>query len=195
MSRLTIPLFPLHTVLFPGGALELRVFEARYLDMVTECMKHDAGFGICLIREGDEVGKAATPYDVGTLVRISYFNRRSDGLLGITVNGERRFRIVDTEVLPNQLRRAEVELLPAEGDCALPQAYCSMAEPLRQILEQLGYPYAKLERRYDDAVWLGARLAELLPLKLELKQYLLQMDDPLARLERLRAVLDSGEYP
>lgn len=194
MSRLTIPLFPLHTVLFPGGALGLRVFEARYLDMITECMKHDGGFGVCLIREGDEVGQAAVPYEVGTLVRISYFDRRADGLLGITVNGERRFRIVDSEVLPNQLRRAEVELLAPEGDCALPEAYCSMVETLQQILEQLGYPYAKLERRYDDATWLGARLAELLPLKLELKQYLLQMDDPLARLERLRAVLDSGDY-
>lgn len=194
MSRLTIPLFPLHTVLFPGGALALRVFEARYLDMITECMKHDCGFGVCLIREGDEVGQAATPYEVGTLVRISYFDRRADGLLGITVNGERRFRIVDSVVLPNQLRRGEVELLPPEGDCTLPEAYRSMAEPLQQILEQLDYPYAKLERRYDDAVWLGARLAELLPLRLELKQYLLQMDDPLARLERLRAVLDSGDY-
>ena len=194
MSRLTLPLFPLHTVLFPGGALAVRLFEARYLDMITECMKHDCGFGVCLIREGDEVGQAAIPYEVGTLVRISYFDRRADGLLGITVSGERRFRIVDSEVLPNHLRRGEVELLSPESDCALPEVYRSMVEPLQQILEQLGYPYAKLERRYDDAAWLGARLAELLPLKLELKQYLLQMDDPLARLERLRAVLDSGDY-
>lgn len=194
MSRLSLPLFPLHTVLFPGGALPLRVFEARYLDMVTDCMKHERGFGVCLIREGSEVGDAASTYDVGTLVSISYFEHRPDGLLGITVNGEQRFRILEQSVRSNQLIHAEVELLPAESACPVPEHCQELAGLLQQILEELAYPYAKLPRHYDDAGWVGARLTELLPLKLEFKQYLLQMDDPRERLERLRAMLESGNY-
>lgn len=194
MSRLNIPLFPLRTVLFPGGALPLRVFEARYLDMLTDCMKRECGFGVCLIREGSEVGEAASTYDIGTLVSISYFDRRPDGLLGITVLGEQRFRIIEQTVSPDQLITAEVELLPAEAQSAVPEHCQELAALLEQILEQLDYPYAKLPRRYDDAGWIGARLTELLPLKLEFKQYLLQLDDPHERLERLRAMLESGNY-
>ncbi len=194
MSRLTIPLFPLHTVLFPGGVLPLRIFEPRYLDMVSECMRRDSGFGVCLIREGREVGEAALTYDVGTLVSISYFDRRPDGLLGITADGKARFRILSSEVLPNQLIRAEVELLAVEAPTPLPAEAWPLQELLRNILDQLDFPYAKLERRFDDACWVGARLAELLPFKLTAKQYLLQMDDPLERLERLRAMLDSNDY-
>lgn len=194
MDRLTVPLFPLHTVLFPGGVLALRIFEARYLDMVSECMKQGSGFGVSLIREGKEVGEAASAYDVGTLVGISWFERRDDGLLGITVTGQKRFRILDTEVGPNQLVHAEVELLPPEPPRPVPEGYRPLAQLLENILEQLDFPYARLERRYDDAVWLGARLTEFLPLKLEIKQYLLQLDDPLARLERLQAIMDNGDY-
>lgn len=194
MRRLNIPLFPLHTVLFPGGVLPLRIFEPRYLDMVSDCLRQDSGFGICLIREGKEIGAAASTYEVGTLARISWFDRRDDGLLGINVSGEQRFRILTSEVESNQLVRAEVELLAAEPPCAVPEDYRHLAQLLQSILDQLDFPYAKLPRRYDDAAWLGARLTELLPLKLELKQYLLQLDDPLARLERLRAVMENGDF-
>lgn len=194
MRRLNIPLFPLHTVLFPGGVLPLRIFEPRYLDMVSDCLRQDSGFGVCLIREGREIGAAASTYEVGTLARISWFDRRDDGLLGINVSGEQRFRILASEVQSNQLIRAEVELLAPELSCAVPEDYQHLAQLLRGILDQLDFPYAKLPRRYADAAWLGARLTELLPLKLELKQYLLQLDDPLARLERLSAVMESGDF-
>lgn len=194
MRRLNIPLFPLHTVLFPGGVLPLRIFEPRYLDMVSDCLRQDSGFGICLIREGKEIGVAASTYEVGTLARISWFDRRDDGLLGINVSGEQRFRILTSEVQPNQLVRAEVELLAAEPPCVVPEDYRHLAQLLQGILDQLDFPYAKLPRHYDDAAWLGARLTELLPLKLELKQYLLQLDDALARLERLRAVMENGDF-
>ncbi|WP_455218077.1 LON peptidase substrate-binding domain-containing protein, partial [Kaarinaea lacus] len=98
MSTLTIPIFPLHAVLFPGGTLPLRIFEPRYLEMVSTCMKENKGFGVCLIREGSEVGKAANTYDTGTLSEICYFNQQSDGLLGITAKGVQRFKIVSSEV-------------------------------------------------------------------------------------------------
>jgi Lon protease-like protein len=193
MSQLTIPLFPLHTVLFPGGTLPLRIFEPRYLDMVSNCMKAGTGFGVCLIREGSEVGKAASTYETGTLSEIAYFNRQPDGLLGITARGQQRFHIFSTEVLPNQLTMAEVELLDNETSSDLPQKFADAAETLRSLLEQLGQPFIKLEKHYQDASWVGSRLAELLPIRLEQKQYFLQLDDPIQRLERLVTLLNDLE--
>lgn len=190
MTRKTIPIFPLHSVLFPGGPLALRIFEARYLDMVSRCLRDESGFGVALIREGDEVGKAAEVYDVGTLGQISYWEQRKDGLLGITVTGEQRFRIIESDVQENQLRIANVELLPNSGATPLPEQYRHMAGLLERVLDELGHPYITLTRDYDNADWVGARLVEVLPLELEQKQRLLQEDDPLVRLERLNATLE-----
>lgn len=194
MERLTIPLFPLHTVLFPGGPLALRIFEPRYLDMVSRSLKDDQPFGICLIEEGAETGSAAHTFDVGTLVRITYWNRRRDGLLGVTVLGERRFRIVSRQTRPDQLIMAEVELLAEDPECTMPEEYAALAELLRGILEQLDHPYRNLPRRYRDAGWVSSRLVELMPLELLQKQRLLQMDDPIERLQRLKGILDSGKF-
>jgi Lon protease-like protein len=193
MTTLTIPLFPLHAVLFPEGTLPLRIFEPRYLDMVSRCMKQGSGFGVCLIREGSEVGKAADTFTTGTLVEIVYFNQQPDGLLGITAQGRQRFEILSKEVQPNQLTLAEVRLLENEAPCPLPKQHAAAVEILRGLLEQLGYPFIKMEKRYDDASWVSARLAELLPIRLEQKQYFLQLDDPIQRLERICALLDDLE--
>lgn len=190
MDKLIIPLFPLHAVLFPGGTLPLRIFEPRYLDMVSDCMKNQKGFGVCLIREGSEVGKAADTYEVGTLSDISYFNQQADGLLGITAQGRQRFRIISQQVQANQLTLAEVILLENENSVTLPKQYARIADTLRKLLEQLDYPFIKMEKRYDDASWVSSRLAELLPIRLEQKQYFLQLDDQLQRLERLAALMD-----
>lgn len=178
----TIPIFPLHSVLFPGGPLALRIFEARYLDMVSACLRDESGFGVALIREGEEVGSAAEVYELGTLGDISYWEQRRDGLLGITVTGQQRFRIIDSEVAPNQLRIAEVELLPNPAPVPLPEKYQNLAKLLERILGELGHPYITLKRELDNAEWVGARLAELLPLELEQKQRLLLEDDALQRL-------------
>jgi Lon protease-like protein len=190
MSKIIIPLFPLHAVLFPGGTLPLRIFEPRYLDMVSDCMKQQKGFGVCLIREGSEVGKAADTYEIGTLSEISYFNKQPDGLLGITAHGQQRFKILSQEVQANQLTLAEVTLLENEPSCPLPEQFTATANILRKLLEQLGYPFIKMEQKYNDASWVSSRLAELLPIRLEQKQYFLQLDDPIQRLERLMALLD-----
>ncbi len=188
-GTLRLPLFPLHSVLFPDGPLPLRIFETRYLDMVSQCLKADCGIGVCLIRSGSEVGKAADTYEVGTLSRIAYWDRRPDGLLGVTVRGEQRFRIRSREVQPNQLIMAQVQLLPNEPQRPLPETFRALASLLEGMLGQLGHPYTTLHKRYDDAGWVGARLAELLPLALAQKQYLLQLNDPVQRLERLAAML------
>ncbi len=191
MTDLVIPLLPLNTVLFPEGPLPLRIFEPRYTDMVSDCLRNGSGFGISLIRSGNEVGEAAKTYEVGTLVAITDWHQRHDGLLGITVTGEQRFRIHSTQVHANQLTEATVELIANEARTELPVEYLPIADFLRQLIKQLPHLYAPLNLKYSDATWVGCRLAELLPLSLAQKQYLLQLNEPIQRLERMRHLMDS----
>jgi len=184
-----IPIFPLHTVLYPGGALPLRIFEPRYLDMVGECLRNDTGFGVCLISEGKETGEAAESFETGTFGTISYWQQLPDGLLGITVRGEQRIQMISHEITSDRLCMAEVEMLPAEPQVVLPGRFQDMAEMVRSMLEQIGHPYTTLPKHFDDATWVGYRMAELLPVSLVQKQYFLQLTDPLERLERLRIIL------
>ncbi|MEW5756251.1 MAG: LON peptidase substrate-binding domain-containing protein [Pseudomonadota bacterium] len=194
MSEQTIPLFPLHTVLFPGGALPLRVFEPRYLDMISSCMRNGSHFGVILISEGSEVGKAAKTYPVGTLGEITYFQQLKDGCLGITVRGVQRFNVRHSEVQPNELTVATVELIPQEARHPLPACYARMQNLLEEIFNQLGQPFTSLPKDYDDACWVSSRLAELLPISLMQKQALLQLDDPLHRLQKLDELLAKLDY-
>ncbi len=184
-----IPLFPLNTVLYPGGPLQLRIFEPRYLELVSDCLRHGNGFGVCLIRTGAEVGPAPVPRDVGTLGRISDWEQRRDGLLGITVIGERRFRLRELQTLPSQLLLGEVEYLEQPARTALPERFQPLTELLRRIVEQLDGPYDSLPTAYDEAGWVSYRLAEILPLPLAAKQELLEQDDPLGRLERIERLI------
>lgn len=181
-----IPLFPLNTVLFPGGPLPLRIFEARYIDMIGERVQNDAPFGVLLIQEGKEVGPAST-YDVGTLARVIDWYQGSDGLLGVTAIGEQRFRLLSAERQPDGLNIGEVELLPFEEALPLPDKYNGMVEILAGVLDDLGRLYESLERNYDDVGWVTYRFVEILPLELERKQRCLENSDPG---ERLRLVID-----
>lgn len=181
-----IPLFPLHTVLFPEGLLPLRIFEPRYVDMVSACLRNGSPFGVCLIKEGREVGEAAQVQPVGTLARIVDWEQLPDGLLGITVKGEERFRVVGSRIQGDHLRIGEIETLPAVPQAALDAEYRSLAELLSRILDELGEPYTSMPRAPERADWVGARLSELLPLSLDIKQRLLELDDPYQRLALLR---------
>jgi uncharacterized protein len=193
MARMRLPLFPLNNVLFPGGVLPLRIFEPRYLEMISTCMKEGTGFGIALILSGSEVGEAAKTYDIGSYVRIIDWTLRDDGLLGISVQSEGRFRILASEVRPNQLIHADVELMEEQHPKTLPPQYSAAVDLLRDIINKVGGHYAELEPQYDDLLWVSGRLAELLPIENLQKQHLLQMDDPLQRLERLCAMWDCME--
>jgi len=189
-----IPIFPLHTVLYPGGALALRIFEPRYLSMVGKCLKEETGFGICLISEGKETDAQAESFEYGTLGNISYWQQLPEGLLGITVRGQQRFRILSKQIDTNKLCIAEVEMLPNEHSQPLPARYQQLAAMAEEMLTQIGHPYTTLPKFYDDASWVGYRLAELLPIALVQKQHFLQLTDPIERLERLAAIISEMDH-
>ncbi len=184
-----LPLFPLNSVIFPGGALPLRLFEPRYLDMVKDCMRKEHGFGIALIKNGNESGQAAEVYKTGTECRIADWETLPDGLLGITAYGETKIHIENTHIEADQLLVGQVQRLEADPDLALPEEFEGMRTLLQNIITQVGKPYTTLPAGYDYAGWVGARLTELLPLQSALKQRLLEIDDHIVRLYHLKEAL------
>jgi len=190
-----IPLFPLNTVLFPGGPLPLRIFETRYVDMISERMRSDAPFGVVLIRDGAEAAGPASTYDVGTLARITDFYQGSDGLLGVTAIGDRRFRLLSSERRPDGLNVGEIELLAEESAVPVPEAYRGIADILAGVLDDLGRLYDTLDRHYDDAGWLSYRFVEILPIDLVQKQLCLENSDPEERLKLVVELLESVKRP
>ncbi len=185
-----IPLFPLNSVLFPGGPLPLRIFETRYLDMVSSCLKHEQGFGVCLIEQGSETGPART-YTVGTLAHIRDWSNGPDGLLNILALGSRRFRATRVRVQHNGLNIAEVEWLPQEPSVPLPDTARPLAEMLQQLLAQMAERYAAVLPRYEDASWVGYRLAEIMPLPVAQRQYLLEICDARLRLDIIGTLVNA----
>ncbi len=183
-----VPLFPLNTVLFPGGPLPLRIFEARYLDMISHCMRHESPFGVLLIRDGDEAG-ASTTHNVGTLARITDWYQGSDGLLGITAIGEQRFRLIASQRQDDGLNIGEIEVLDSEPNLPLPEEYEEIATILAGVLDDLGRLYESLDRHFDDAGWVTSRFVEILPIDLEEKQRCLEQNDPVERLRIVRELL------
>jgi len=177
-----LPLFPLNTVLFPGGPLPLRIFETRYLDMVRACMREGRGFGVVLLERGPEAGGPSQFVEVGTEASIVDFSRLEDGLLGITCIGRERFRVLEAWRQEDGLNVGRVAGIEPEPAVAVPGEFGHLADALRRILPELGEIYAQVPRRFDDAAWVGHRLAEMLPIATPDKQSLLEMSDPLARL-------------
>ena len=188
----SIALFPLNIVLFPDGALPLRIFETRYVDMVRRCMRGSQTFGVALIREGHEVGPAET-FDVGTLAKIVDFHQLSDGLLGLSCTGGQRFRILSRSRQADGLNLAEVGWLAPEPAVAVPARHARLSELLKSVLPQLGEVYTGIEMRLDDAAWVGHRLAEILPIPPADKQRCLELDDPIQRLDVLSPLVKDAE--
>jgi len=184
-----IALFPLHAVLFPGGPLPLRIFETRYTDMVRRCMREQQPFGVVMIQEGEEAGVVATTATVGCTARIVDFHTLRDGLLGISCVGERKFRVLRVWRADDGLNMGEVEWLPVEPELPVPADCERLVTTLRRALEELAEHYENVERKFEDAAWIGARIAELLPIELADKQALLELDDPIERIRSLLTVV------
>jgi uncharacterized protein len=182
-----VPIFPLGTVLFPGGVLPLKIFEQRYLEMTKSCLKDGSPFGVCLIREGLEVGTAAVPEAVGCLATIEQWEMPHPGLFHLVARGGERFRIRDMQVAANHLISATVDPIPADASVEAVDPLCR--EVLKSIVEQVGADRFPSPVNLDDAAWVGYRLAEVLPLDMRLKQELLELTNAAGRLARLRALL------
>ncbi len=188
-ERLSIPLFPLSTVLCPGGRLALKIFEQRYLDMTAACLKNRTPFGVCLIAQGKEVGEVAEPHRVGTLAHIDEADMEQLGILQAVVRGGRRYRILETQAQRDGLLRANVELLPEPAPCQVPEALNGVLPLLKRVAADLGVQRLPEPHAFDDAVWVGYRLTEIVPVQALAKQKLLELDDPLSRLEILHTYL------
>ena len=191
-----IPLFPLNVVLFPGGPLPLRIFEPRYVDMVKRCMRDGAPFGVVAIDDGGaEAGETAakTFATIGTSARIVDFDLLDDGLLGITCRGERRFRVLGHRRESDGLNVGRIAWLdpapPGTELATLPEEHAHLRDLLQRVWPEIVEAYAGIEPRFEDAGWVGARLAEILPLQNADKQFLLELSDPLQRLARLSPLL------
>ena len=182
-----IHIFPLGTVLFPGGTLPLKVFEQRYIEMTTACLRDSRPFGVCLIREGREVGTAAVPEPVGCLAVIEQWDMPQLGVFHLVARGAGRFRIREMRVAPNHLISATVEPIPPDDAAGTVDPLCRKV--LQAIIDKVGTERFPAPARLDDAAWVGYRLSEVLPLDVRVKQELLELTDAGQRLEQVHGLL------
>ena len=189
----SLPLFPLRTVLFPGGLLPLKVFEQRYVEMTKSCMMNSRPFGVCLIVQGEEVAapSGAPPEiaTVGTLARITDWDVPQVGILHLATVGETRFQVRKQSTQPNGLVVGEVTPIDPEAAQPLSEAFKPLANLLELIASRVGPRNFPTERNFDDASWVGYRLAELLPLPLSIKQSMLEINEAQVRLQVLHKFL------
>ncbi|MGD9942485.1 MAG: LON peptidase substrate-binding domain-containing protein [Burkholderiaceae bacterium] len=195
-TRDELAIFPLNTVLFPGGVLPLRIFEARYLDMVRECTSSGRPFGVCLITDGNEVGTAAEHEAVGCMARIVDFDTDARGLLNLRTIGEQRFRVIERRIADNGLIRAEIEAIAPDADAPVPQSFAGCSTLVHRLVDDLearepdpmrrmiAEPYA-----FESAVWVGNRLCEFLPIQPRARQKLMELDDAETRLSLIHQYL------
>lgn len=162
--------------------------------MISGCLKSGQPFGVLLIKNGDEAAEAST-YSVGTLASITDWYQGSDGLLGVTAVGDKRFRLLATERQPDGLLMGEVEVLEGEPRTPIPEQFQPLSKILAGILDDLGKLYQSFDRHYDDASWVGYRFAEILPVGSVQKQFWLENDEPLQRLELINRVLREVHGP
>ena len=187
MSDQGVPIFPLRTILFPGSKLPLRIFEPRYLDMVSHCMRSNIEFGIVLSRKVPQPGMLET-YATGTLATIIDWNQGDDGLLGITTLGTNKFELLSMTKQEDGLNIGEIRILEKEEDFKAPSNFDNMVNLLEAILEDVDL-YHERDKFFESASWVSFRFAEILPLKIEDKQKCLEFDDPILRLNFLEPLI------
>jgi Lon protease-like protein len=174
-----LALFPLNTVLFPGGVLPLKVFETRYIDMVRECMKLDRPFGVVRIKSGREVGSAAVPDEVGCLAHIEQWDMPELGLLMLQTFGGQRFRILETRVLADQRLEARVEMIADDEDAPIGAKLRACAHGQEG---GTGFSPFPKELHLDSTCWVANRWCEILPISTLARQKLLELQDAHSRL-------------
>lgn len=186
MNPLDTPLFPLSTVLFPGGTLNLRIFEPRYLSMVRDCTSENRPFGVLLLLRGQEAGAASSVVAIGTLAHIVDFDALPDGLLGIRVQGGLRFHVDQVHGRNDGLLLGRISTWPEERSEPLPPEYALLGTLAGNLYDNLmpGAPTPS-KAQLDDASWVGQRLAEMLPFDLSERQQMLEMQDARERLQRI----------
>jgi len=184
-----LPIFPLNTVLYPGGLLPLKIFEQRYLEMTKACLRDNLPFGVCRIREGLEVGAPAVPATVGCTATIADWEMPHLGLFHLRCRGGQAFRILDRTTQADGLIRAEVEFLEDVPGTAEAEASSLCRQVLEQIVAKVGPDYFFPPLEFGNDRWISYRLAELLPLEMGDKQDLLEARDDGERIARLRAFL------
>ncbi|MEP6791943.1 MAG: LON peptidase substrate-binding domain-containing protein [Ramlibacter sp.] len=195
----SLPLFPLGTVLFPGGVLPLRVFEVRYLDMIRKCHKAGAPFGVVSLTQGSEVrqpGGSEAFANVGTLATIGEFETPRPGLMMIRAIGAQRFRITSRDQLRHGLWVADVERMDVDMAVPIPDDLKGTAEALAKLIQSLQEKTLPPQQmplhgpfQLQDCGWVANRWCEFLPLPVQLKQRLMELDNPLVRLELVSDVL------
>lgn len=189
-----LPLFPLHTVLFPGMELPIRVFEPRYRRMLDECMRADRKFGVVLIQEGREVGGSAEPHRVGTAAYIEDVRPTADGTLAVSTEGRERFRVLDL-IRERQYLSAMVETLDeplGEGDvtAAADEVRATAQVTLNRLLA-LNTEWVRRVPLPRDPLRLSYSVAERLPLDLPVRQELLEAETTLRRLQLELPILEA----
>jgi Lon protease-like protein len=189
---ISIPIFPLNTVLYPDSLLPLKIFEQRYLDMTKACLRDATPFGVCRIREGTEVGLPAVPEQIGCTALIAQWEMPHLGVFHLQTRGRQPFRILRQSTQSDGLIRAEIELLAEAVGEVKPDSFALCRRVLEQIIEKIGQDYFCAPLACDDPRWTSYRLADILPFKSEDKQGLLELRDDGARLERLRAYLQQA---
>jgi len=207
MSSFRLPLFPLQTVLFPGGVLPLRIFEVRYLDLIQRCQKEGAPFGVVCLSQGSEVRQpprageeAAAPaevfHNVGTLAHITAYERPQPGLMLIRCRGGRRFRLLSSTQMKHGLWTGEAQYLEEDAPVPVPEDLVHVRVGLQRLLQHMqsqARPEDELPiqapLQWDDCGWLANRWCDILPVSPQLKQQFLAVDNPLVRLELVADLL------
>jgi len=205
-----LPLFPLSTVLFPGGVLPLRIFEARYMDMARDCLRDEQPFGVCMITDpkGTEVSRNVHFADVGCSALISAWDMRQLGLLHVRAVGGQRFRVLEAGTQDNGLKVAEIEWIDDDEDTPVALEHAPCVDLLRRIIDDLRAQAAERRReqaddeedvltqvpfeepfRLDSSSWVSNRLCEVLPVPLKAKQKLMELADGHARLQIVHTYL------
>jgi len=199
-----IPLFPLKTVLFPSGILPLKVFETRYIDMVRDCMKNNAPFGVVLIKSGQEVGAAAEPENIGCLAHITDWDMQELGVMMLRTRGGERFRILETRVLPDQRLEARIEMIAADSIIPVSDIHVVCAKTLKIVIDdittrgraELGDEFISPFSdpiQLDSASWVANRWCEILPIPLAARQKLLELEGAESRMSIVHKYLQQHQ--